>query len=86
MKTFAYTVGTTRVLIVPADDTHREIYIHAIGNDVVYVGGDDVTASNGLLTEKGAVPFAVTLPAKQPLYAITASGTQEVRVMTPDTD
>ena len=86
MKTASYSVSTTRVLIVPADNIHREVYLHAIGAGVVYIGGDDVTASNGLLTEKNAVPFAVILPSGQPLYAITATGTEEMRVMTPDTD
>ena len=36
-----------------------------------------------MLTEKNAVPFTFTLPANNELWAITASGTEEVRVMTP---
>jgi hypothetical protein len=86
MNTASYSVSTTRVLIVPADNINRTIYVHAIGNDVVYLGGVNVTAANGMLTEKGAVPFEMFLPANQTLYAVTASGTQEVRVMTPSTD
>lgn len=86
MNTYAYSVSTTRVLIVPADNINRQIYIHAIGAGVVYIGGADVTAANGLLTEKNAVPFEMFLPLGESLYAITASGTEEVRVMTPSVD
>ena len=86
MNTASYSVSTTRVLVVPADNINRTIYIHAIGAGVVYLGGADVTAANGLLTEKNAVPFEMFLPAKETLYAITASGTEEIRVMTPSVD
>ena len=72
--------------IVAADNINREIYVHAIGAGVVYIGGADVTSANGMLTEKNAVPFAMHLPANEELYAITASGTEEVRVMTPSED
>ena len=86
MKTISYSVSTTRVQIIPADNINRVCYLHAIGAGVVYVGGADVTSSNGMLTEKNAVPFELFLPAGETLYAITASGTEEVRVMTPNTD
>lgn len=86
MNTASYSVSTTRVLIVPADNINRTVYVHVIGAGVVYVGGANVTAANGLLTEKNAVPFQVFLPANETLYAITASGTEELRVMTPSTD
>lgn len=86
MKTAAFSVSTTRVLIIPADNINRTVYIHAIGAGVVYVGGADVTAANGMLTEKNAVPFEIVLPSNEALYAITASGTEEVRVMTPSVD
>jgi hypothetical protein len=86
MKSQSYSVTTTRVKIVAADNINRQIYIHAIGNGVVYIGGADVTSTNGMLTEKHAVPFEMFLPASEELYAITASGTQEVRVLTPSQD
>lgn len=86
MNTSSYSVSTTRVKIVYADNINRTIYIHAIGAGVVYIGGADVTAANGMLTEKNAVPFEMFLPAGEDLYAITASGTEEVRVLTPSVD
>ncbi len=86
MNTASYSVSTTRVLIVAADNISRTCYLHVVGNGVVYVGGANVTSSNGMATEKHAVPFQFFLPAGETLYAITASGTEEVRVMTPSTD
>lgn len=86
MKSMSYSVSTTAVKIVAKDNINREIYVHAIGAGVVYLGGADVTAAAGLLTEKNAVPFAMHLPANEELWAITASGTEEVRVMTPSED
>jgi len=86
MNTYAYSVSTTRVLIVPADNINRTVYLHTIGAGTVYIGGADVTAANGMLTEKNAVPFEIFLPLGESLYAITASGTENVRVMTPSVD
>jgi hypothetical protein len=86
MKSRSFSVSTTRVKIIAADNITRQVYLHAVGNGVVYVGGADVTADNGMLTEKHAVPFEMQLPSNQELWAITASGTQDMRVMTPDED
>ena len=86
MNSSAFTVSTTRSVIVPADNIHRTVYLHVIGNGTVYLGGASVTAANGMPTEKHTVPFELQLPAGQPLYAIVAVDTQEVRVLTPDVD
>jgi hypothetical protein len=85
MKSQTITVTTTRAQIIAAAPANRTIYIHAIGNAVVYLGGSDVTTSNGLLTEKGAVPFEVFLPANEALWAV-ATSSQEIRIMRPTND
>ena len=86
MKSQSYSVSTTRVKIVSADNINRTVYLHCIGTGAVYIGGNDVTAANGMLTEKNAVPFEMFLPLGEELYAITATGTEEVRVLTPSQD
>jgi hypothetical protein len=83
MISTAYTIGTTAVKLVSTSVNQREISLHVIGTGVVYLGGSTVTAANGMLTEKNAVPFTFTLPANNELWAITATGTEEVRVMVP---
>jgi hypothetical protein len=85
MKSQTFTITTTRSLLIAAAPSNRSIYIHVIGNGVVYLGGSDVTTANGLLTEKGAVPFEVTLPANEDLWAI-ATSSHEVRIMRPSND
>lgn len=86
MNTYAYAVSTTRVKIIASDSINREVYLHTLGAGTVYIGGADVTSANGMLTEKNAVPFAMHLPANEELWAVTASGTENVRVMVPSVD
>ena len=83
MISTAHTVTTTRSQVVQPAGAWRTIYIHVVGNGVVYIGGADVTSANGLLTEKNAVPFQFVLPANESLYAVTASGTEDLRIMEP---
>lgn len=86
MKSTAYSVSTTRVLIVPKDDFTRTVYTHVLGAGTVFVGGNDVTSSNGFLTEKNDSPFTYIIPANEELWAVTAAGTEDVRVLTPSVD
>jgi hypothetical protein len=79
-------VTTTASLVIAADDTHRSVYVHVLGAGTVYLGGENVTSSNGLLTEKHAVPLELIVPAKQTVWAVTASGTENLRILTPDVD
>lgn len=78
-----YTVTTTASQVIAPAESWRTVYLHVVGNGVVYIGGSNVTSSNGMLTEKGAVPFQFILPANQSLYAVVASGTEDLRVLSP---
>jgi hypothetical protein len=86
MKSINKVVTTTAAVVIAADDFQRTCYIHVIGNGTVYIGGDDVTSANGLLTEKHAVPLELVVPAKQTVWAVVASDTENVRILTPDVD
>ena len=77
------TVTTTASKVVDAAGAWRTIYLHVVGNGIVYIGGSNVTTANGFLTEKNAVPFQFILPANESLYAVTASGTEDLRIMEP---
>ena len=78
-----HTVNTTASQVIAPAESWRTVYLHVVGNGLVYIGGSDVTSSNGMLTEKGAVPFQFILPANQSLYAVVASGTEDLRVLSP---
>lgn len=82
MKSAAYTITSTRSLVIAAEPLTRTVWLHVLGNGVVYVGGDDVTSANGLLTEKAAAPQTLVIPGGETLYAVTAAGvTEDLRVL-----
>ena len=72
---------TTAQIVVPAKNYNRGVYLHVTGNGIVYVGGSDVLSSSGFLTEKAAAPQPVFIPAGETMYAVTASGTEDLRVL-----
>lgn len=77
-------VTTTRSVVVAASPNWRTVLIHVLGAGTVYLGGSDVTSSNGLLTEKNAVPLQVEIPANEALYAVTGSGSENLRILEPN--
>lgn len=85
MKSTALTVGTSSVLAVAADDMHRVIYIHDQSQNSIYIGGADVTTSNGFHIEKDDT-IAIELPSRQTIYAIASHADQQLRTLTPDVD
>ena len=86
MKSAAVTVGTTATLLVAADDIARTVYVHVVGNSIVYLGNSTVTTSTGLATEKHTAPIALFVPHRETIYAIVAAGTEDVRILTPNVD
>lgn len=82
MKSRVYTVDGTAVEIVAPEPANRTVLIHVAGNNIVYLGGSDVTTANGLTTEKNAVPIQVIVPAGESLWALAANGaTETLRVL-----
>jgi hypothetical protein len=83
----AYSVTDTRQVVVAADDLHRNVYLQIVGNNTVYVGGSDVTSSNGVPYAKHSSPHTVFVPLNETIYAVCASGvTESLRVLTPNLD
>jgi hypothetical protein len=82
-----YSITDTRTLVIPGDNIPRDVYLQILGNSTVYVGGEDVTSSNGVPYQKHSSPHTVFLPANETLYAVCASGvTESLRVLTSDLD
>lgn len=78
----AVTVTTTRVKLISDSTSWRKIYLHVIGNEPIYLGGNNVTTANGLTTEKHTSPIEIDVPAQEELWAISASSV-DVRVLRP---
>jgi hypothetical protein len=84
MRSTQTSVTTTATLLVAADNVNREVYIHALSNTSVYLGGSTVTTSNGFLLEKDDGYLAVKVPQNETIYAIVATGTETVTVLLPN--
>lgn len=80
MKTNVYELTQTPVLIHPEKDGPETIYIHVGGQDV-YVGDSTVTSNTGLALIKNN-PNAIFIRGRQTLYAICATGTHSIVVLT----
>lgn len=83
----AYSVTSTRQIVVAKDDQPRTVYLQIAGNGTVYVGGADVTSSIGVPYEKHSSPHTVFVPTNETIYAVCADGvTDSLRVLLPDLD
>ncbi|MFM2103978.1 MAG: hypothetical protein RL006_145 [Chloroflexota bacterium] len=74
--------STAPTLIVSADNDGCRATVHNKTGTVTYLGGSDVTSSSGLGIDSGAGPVSFLLQPGDRLYAITASSTATVQVMT----
>ena len=77
-----HVITTTASKLVSASTSKRTVYIHVLGNNVVYLGGSNVTSSNGMLTEKTGAPQPIVVPAHEELWAVSAN-TENLRLLMP---
>lgn len=75
------TVTTTATLLVQADTDGCRVVIHHSGGGSVYLGGADVTTSNGLQLMNADGFLELALPANAKLYGIASTGTEAVQVL-----
>jgi hypothetical protein len=73
-------VAATATIIVPATNFDQTVNLHNLGGGAIYLGGANVTTSNGYKFDNGD-KLTVTVGDREALYAITASGTQTVAVL-----
>jgi hypothetical protein len=73
-------VSTTAVIIVAATNFDQTVNLHNLGGGSVYLGGSNVTTSNGYKFDNGD-KLTVTVGDHEALYAVAASGTHTVAVL-----
>ena len=73
------TITTTASAIVSAS-SYRNIYLHNLGGGAIYIGGSNVTTSNGYKLDNGD-KLSLIIGDREALYAITSSGTHNVGVL-----
>ena len=72
IKTTQFSVTTTPAVIVADDLFPEAVYLHS-ASGTLYIGGSDVTTSNGYRLDNGD---KLTLDNHDnPIYAVTSSGT-----------
>lgn len=87
MKAYAVTVTDEATLLVAPDDLNRPVWMQIVGNTTVYIGGADVSSTQGFPIVKHAAPIQGGLPPHTPLYGICSTGASgEVRIIIPPTD
>jgi hypothetical protein len=84
MRSAQVSVGTTATLLAAADNINRVIYVHALSNTSIYLGGSNVTTSNGFIFEKDDGYLEIVIPIGETLHAVVATGTETVSVLLPN--
>ena len=74
----AVSVTTTAQSIVSVDNVEQHITMHADGS--VYLGASNVTSDNGIHVQNGGT-LQLTILEGCDLWAVTASGTNTLRVL-----
>lgn len=75
------TVAATATVLVGATDFDQTAYLHNSGGGIVYLGAANVSTANGYKLDNGD-KLTVGVGDHEALYAITASGTNVVSVLT----
>lgn len=80
MKSEQLTVGQTAVRILDDENTNRHVYFHDDSSHPVYLGGSDVTTSNGLEIPKDSL-LELFIPANEELWAVSSHAAQSVSIL-----
>ena len=73
----------TAVKILDSQNFEQHIYVHNNHSNKMYLGGSDVTASNGLHLDNGEL-IEIRVPQDNEIYAISESTTGNISVLRPD--
>lgn len=77
----AVTVADTATMLFDLAPNGRVTHLYIGAGDVVYLGDANVTAATGYPFDGGSSFTSYNWPFRGALYAITASGTAEVRFL-----
>ena len=73
------TITTTASIIVSAN-SYKNIYLHNLGGGAIYLGGSNVTTSNGYKLDNGD-SLSLIIGDVGALYGVAASGTHTLAVL-----
>ena len=73
------TITSTASVIVSAN-SYRNIYLHNLGGGAIYIGGSNVTISNGYKLDNND-KLSLIIGHVEALYGVAASGTYTLAVL-----
>ena len=73
----------TPVKILNSQNFEQHIYVHNNHSNKMYLGGSDVSASNGLHLDNGEL-IEIRVAQDNEIYAISESTTGNISVLRPD--
>ena len=73
------TITTTASIIVSAN-SYKNVYLHNLGGGAIYLGGSNVTTSNGYKLDNGD-KLTLIIGDTEALYGVAASGTHTLAVL-----
>tara|TARA_R110000868_G_scaffold90_1_gene983 strand:- start:602 stop:856 length:255 start_codon:yes stop_codon:yes gene_type:complete len=74
------TVTDTRGIIAAAANSYQNIYLHNLGGGAIYIGGPNVTISNGYKLDNGD-KLSIIIGDLEALYGVAAAGSHTVSVL-----
>ena len=80
MKSEQIAVGLTAVRILTANNVNRRIYFHDDSTHPIYLGGSDVSTSNGLEVDKNTL-LEMFIPADEELWAVSNNAAQSISIL-----
>ena len=78
-----FTIAQTAVKIISSQKFTQTINIHSDHGNKVYLGGSNVSSTNGFHLNNDTVVI-VEVPADNELYAIAAPGSGDIQILRPD--
>jgi len=73
----------TPVKILDSQNFEQHIYVHNNHSNKMYLGGSNVSASNGLHLDNGEL-IEIRVPQDNEMYAISESTTGNISILRPD--
>lgn len=73
-------VNSTATVLVAATAFDQSVYLHNSGGGIVYLGGPNVSTTNGYKLDNGE-KLSLMVGDHEALYGVTASGTNVVGVL-----
>ena len=80
LKSEQITVGLTAVRVLTGNNVNRHVYLHDDSSHPVYLGGSDVTTSNGLEINKNT-QVDLFVPADCELWAVSGNADQNISIL-----